>query len=76
MKDINEYDYDTDEFGNEIFADGETSDFPVDLDLDAIPTIDIGLGNSRKITLQNHMARLKIEQRQERLRLRKLLEDY
>lgn len=76
MKGINEYEFDGEDFGDEIFADGESSDIPVDFGSDDISTIDISLGNSRKITLHNHMARFKIEQRQERLRLRKLLEEY
>jgi hypothetical protein len=76
MKEIIEYEIDTDDSGDEIFADSEISFYTADLESDDISTIDIGLGNRRKITLQNHIARLKIEQRQERLRLRKLLEDY
>jgi len=76
MKEIIEYEIDTDDSGDEIFADSEISFYTADLESDDISTIDIGLGNRRKITLQNHIARLKIEQRQERLRLRKLLEEY
>lgn len=76
MKDIQDYEIDSEDYGDEIFADGKSSDISFELESDDISTIDVGLGNSRKITLHNHMARLKIEQRQERLRLRKLLEEY
>jgi len=76
MKDINEYEIDTEDLADEIFADSDISFQMTDLEPDTIATIDIGLGSSRKITLQNHIARFKIEQRQERLRLRKLLEEF
>jgi len=76
MKEIKEYEFESDDYADEIFADGETADIAFELETDDITTVDVGLVNSRKLALQNHIARLKIEQRQERLRLRKLLEDY
>lgn len=75
MTDIREYEIESEEYDDEILADGDLGKFDIE-DLSDISTVDMGLGNSRKINLHNFIARHKVERIQERLRLRKLLEDY
>jgi len=73
MEDITEYEMDSDDYGDETMLE---YDLDSDIDTEVAVNIDMGLSNSRKINLQNYTARLKIEQMQERIRLRKLLEEY
>ena len=62
---------------NDLFSDTIITDVEADSnDADDNVSIDLNLGNNRKITLYHYLALHKIEQRKERLRLRKLLEDY
>jgi hypothetical protein len=75
MTDIIEYEIDSDEYEDDGLAGVELSTFDIENVTD-IATVDIGIGNSRKINFQNFIARHKVERMQERLRLRKLLEDY
>jgi len=65
-------DADKDLFSDTIITDIDSE--PVDTE--EMTTFDISIGNSRKITLQRYLARHKIEQRQERMRLRELLEEF
>ena len=62
---------------NDLFSDTIITDIDYDMgDADELATIDISIGNRRKSALQHYLLRHKIEQRQERLRLRSLLEDF
>jgi len=61
----------------DLFSDTIVTDVNLDsFDSDEMTTIDIGLGNSRKMSLQHYLTRHKIEQRLERLRLRSLLSEF
>ena len=62
---------------NDLFSDTIITDAELDSgDNDEMTTIDVSIGNNRKIALHRYLARHKIEQRQERLRLRELLEEF
>jgi len=72
MNDLTEYNLEEDCYTDDMSFE---LDNEKELELDDAIQLNMGLGNARKIALQNHTARLKIEQMQERIRLRKLLEE-
>ena len=62
---------------NDLFSDTIITDMEADsADSDDNVTSSLNPGNNRKMNLYRYLALHKIEQRKERLRLRKLLEDY
>jgi len=62
---------------NDLFSDIIITDIEADTaDSDDIVTSSLSPGNNRKMNLYRYLALHKIEQRKERLRLRKLLEYY
>jgi len=69
--------YPGEETESDLFSDIIITDIENDQsDTEEMVTIDISMGSSRKTRLQNYLARHKIENRQERRRLRNLLEEF
>ena len=65
-------DKDTDLFSDTIITDMEADASETDDNV----SVNVNLGNNRKMNLYRYLALHKIEKRKERLRLRKLLEYY
>jgi hypothetical protein len=62
---------------NDLFSDTIITDTDYELsDGDELSTIDMSIGNTRKIAIHHYLVRHKIEERLERLRLRRLLEEF